>query len=1189
VLETIWRFIEEKQRAPVEAAVEATREIGLAVLATTLSLVAIFIPVAFMGGIVGRFMKSFGMTMAFAVLVSMLVSFTLTPMMSARWLKRRADGAPGHGSKESRLFAPIEAAYLALLRWAMLRRWTVVATAALVLSSTVPLFVLADKTFLPEDDQAEFEISARAPEGTSLESTELIANRLAAQVRSEAPEVDYTLVTVADDPARTANLLTVYVRLKPLDQRTRSQFEVMNDVRSNVLPRFAAEQLRTRVQPVAAFGGGGSQNATLQFVIKGPDLKVLADAATRIASEAKQQPSLVDVDTSLNLGRPEVSVEVDRFKAADLGVQIADAANALRLLVGGDQITTYYEGGEQYEVHLRAQAAHRTTTAAIGNLTVPSDRLGSVPLDYVASFTNSASTSEINRLGRQRQVTVFANVPAGESQTPGMAAIEEAFDRIDLGPSYQAAYTGRSRELGRAAQNFLLAFVLSLVFMYLILAAQFESWLHPVTILLSLPLTIPFALLSIIVTGQSLNIFSALGLLVLFGVVKKNSILQIDHAIQLRETGMPRDEAVVQASRDRLRPILMTTLAFVAGMIPLVLSSGIGAGTNRAIGFVIIGGQSLVLVLTLIVTPVAYSLLDDASRLQLLSRIRRFVPSRAAATAGGLLMALLAGTSARAQSPAVLPSAPASAPAAQPAGQRATEAADTLQLTLAEAVRRAVENNADLAVVRLEPEANVFALAQAQSAFTPMLSTTFGHVNTTNPPTNLFSGESGVENTNWFGSGTARQRLNVGGGTWLVSWDAARTGSNSPITSFDPGLQSNLLLAFSQPLLRDRTIDAARQQLIITRRNQDISELQFKQAVVQTVAAVKTGYWALKATHANVAVQQRSLELAQELARQNKARVDVGQLPPLDLVAAEAEVAQRREQLIVARTADRDAEDRLRRLIMNPRDAPFWRTRLEPIDEPQAGAPAPDVDAAIRATVEGRLDIQQARKAIENAATGIEYFTNQRLPDLRLEASYSPTGLGGTRLLRSGFPGTVIGTQDTSFASTLQQVLTGDYPSWSIGVTVIYPIGRSYEEAGLARAQVERKQAEARVAGLEVAAIEQVRIAARQVESTAERIEATRAGAELAQQRLEAEQKRYEVGMSTSFLVTQALRDLVQAQVALLQATLDYQSALVGFEALQQVPQMSGATTLGLSGSTVFALPPPVPQGVSPAGSAAVF
>src|SRR5215471_4820860 len=623
VLENIYRFVEEKGMPPFQAAVHATREIGLAVLATTLSLIAIFVPVGFMGGIVGRFMKSFGLTMSFAILVSLLVSFTLTPMLSARWIKgKEAKDTKEHAkeSKDSRLFRPLDAGYRRILSWSLAHRGVVAGLAVLVLLSSVPLFMLANKNFLPNDDQSEFEVSVRAPEGTSIDSTQLVAERIASRIRT-LPEVDYTLVTIADDPAQTQNGGTIYVRLKPIQARARDQFHVMDDVRATILPEFATANLRTGVRPIATFGGGGNQNAEIQFTINGPDLGKLEQYANAVAAAAKKQPGVVDVDTSLNVGKPELSVHLDRLKAADLGVQISDAAEALRLLVGGDQVTTYNESGEQYEVHVRAAAGGRASASSIGQLTVPSSKLGSVPLENIAALTPGTAAANVDRLNRQRQVTVFAGLKEGFSQTPAMDAMTRAAESLNMGPGYSTRFAGRSRELGRAAQNFLIAFVLSLVFMYLILAAQFESWLHPVTILLSLPLTLPFALLSIIATGQSLNIFSALGLLVLFGVVKKNSILQIDHANQLREQGMTRDTAILQASRDRLRPILMTTFAFVAGMIPLVLSSGIGAGTNRAIGFVIIGGQSLVLALSLIVTPVAYSLLDDLASAHLPSRL----------------------------------------------------------------------------------------------------------------------------------------------------------------------------------------------------------------------------------------------------------------------------------------------------------------------------------------------------------------------------------------------------------------------------------------------------------------------------------------------------------------------------------------------------------------------------------------
>jgi len=336
----------------------------------------------------------------------------------------------------------------------------------------------------------------------------------------------------------------------------------------------------------------------------------------------KALPGVTDPDRSFNAGKPELSVQVDRPKAADLGVQIGDAAEALRWLVGGDQVTTYNEGSEQYEVHLRAEAVNRSTQQAIGGLTIPSGRLGSIPLENVARFANGSAPADISRLSRQRQVTLYANMVPNASQSVIQTAIQDAYDQLNAGPDYKGGFSGRSKELGRAAQNFVMAFVLSLVFMYLILAAQFESWLHPITILLSLPLTLPFALASLLIFNQSLNIFSALGLLVLFGVVKKNSILQIDHANQLQASGLNAHDAVIQASRDRLRPILMTTFAFVAGMIPLIASSGIGSGTNRAIGFVIFGGQSLALLLTLVVTPVAYSLFDDVSKARLFGRSR---------------------------------------------------------------------------------------------------------------------------------------------------------------------------------------------------------------------------------------------------------------------------------------------------------------------------------------------------------------------------------------------------------------------------------------------------------------------------------------------------------------------------------------------------------------------------------------
>jgi hydrophobic/amphiphilic exporter-1 (mainly G- bacteria), HAE1 family len=416
---------------------------------------------------------------------------------------------------------------------------------------------------------------------------------------------------------------SVYVKMVDLKQRRFDQLQMMDYVRRNVLPKYAPEDLRMSVNPVALFSGGGMANADIQFMVGGPDMQKLEQAAGKVIGDLKNVPGAVDVDSSLVVGKPQFGVQIDRAKAADLGVSVADVANTLRLLVAGDKVTDYNEKGEQYEVHVRAIPRFRNRLEELATVSVPSAKFGIVSLGDVVKFEPGTGPAQINRLNRRRQVTITANLAPNTSQQMVLDEIQKSVDHLEMGPDYTTGLVGKSKEMARMMRSFLIIFITAFIFVYLVIAAQFESWLHPITILLSLPLTLPFALVSLMIFNQSLNIFSLLGILVLFAVVKKNSILQIDHTNQLRQQGMARNEAILAANRDRLRPILMTTVAFVAGMIPLLVSNSEGASVNKAISGVVIGGQTLSLLLTLIATPVAYSLFDDLAHLTFLPGRRR--------------------------------------------------------------------------------------------------------------------------------------------------------------------------------------------------------------------------------------------------------------------------------------------------------------------------------------------------------------------------------------------------------------------------------------------------------------------------------------------------------------------------------------------------------------------------------------
>jgi HAE1 family hydrophobic/amphiphilic exporter-1 len=371
--------------------------------------------------------------------------------------------------------------------------------------------------------------------------------------------------------------------------------------------------LRPTVRNPQTFTLGGGGYSDLDFALRGPDLLTLVDYANQLRERAPEL-GLLDADITLKLDKPELRVNIDRARAADLGVDSTDIATALRIMVGGDERVSRFHDeqmNEDYDVQVRLKQGDRNDAETISRLFVPSSRGGLASLENLVKLEQSNTSSRIDRLDRQRQVSLRANIAPGYALADRIATLRAEAAKLNMPPGYNTAVSGRGRELERTFTEFVVAFLLSIVFMYMILASQFESVIHPVTILLSLPLAVPFALISLWALNDTLNLYSALGILVLFGVVKKNAILQIDHMNGLRAKGMPRYEAIIQANRDRLRPILMTTLALVASMLPLALGTGPGAEERRSIAIVVIGGQTLSLLLTLLMTPVAYSIFDD--------------------------------------------------------------------------------------------------------------------------------------------------------------------------------------------------------------------------------------------------------------------------------------------------------------------------------------------------------------------------------------------------------------------------------------------------------------------------------------------------------------------------------------------------------------------------------------------------
>ncbi len=619
VIENIHRHMEEGM-APREAASFATSEIGLAVMATTLAIVAIFLPVAFMKGIIGRFFLQFALTVVFAVLVSLFISFTLTPMLASRYLKTvgsRESLVKSQGPKDSRLhrlsqwfervYEKTENAYRGVLEVALRHRAVVLLSAAVIFfgSLLIPVFLLG-KEFVPPEDQGRFVVRLKAPIDYSVEEVDRMFRTAEDYIRSlpEVQTVFYTQGLVSGE----VNKGTMFIGLRPQAERAKSQEEIKAEVRKG-LQRVPG--LVGTAEDVSLIGGG-QRHVPLQFSIRGQNLSSLEAYGRQIIAELSRLPGIVDLDSSLEAGKPEVRVFIDREKAADLGVDVATVAEAVNFLIGGEVDVTKFKDearGRRYDVRARLSAGDRMSPADLGRIYVRANNGRLTELSNIVTLREAGGPSTINRLDRQRAVTLFANLegkPLGQAK----AELDDIAAKV-LPADYSTRHMGMADIMGESFLYLTFALILGVLLAYMILASQFESFIHPFTVLLSMPLSFIGAFGALLATGKTLNIFSFIGLILLMGLVKKNAILLVDYTNTLRQRGMTRREALIQAGPVRLRPILMTTIAMVLGMTPIALGIGEGSETRSPMAVATVGGLITSLLLTLVVVPVAYDALDD--------------------------------------------------------------------------------------------------------------------------------------------------------------------------------------------------------------------------------------------------------------------------------------------------------------------------------------------------------------------------------------------------------------------------------------------------------------------------------------------------------------------------------------------------------------------------------------------------
>jgi HAE1 family hydrophobic/amphiphilic exporter-1 len=619
MVENIFRH-RQMGKSAMQAARDGSSEIGFAVIAATLALVCVFLPVAFMGGFVGRFFYEFAITVAMAILISAFISLTIVPMLASRFLK------VSEGKWQSllifdRFMTSMTGVYRKLLTWSLDHRFTIVMIGILSLILGGLIFANVNKEFVTDEDKSKFVVRIETPLEYSIHKTDKALQQVEKELRT-FPEVQQIFsITGYGEEGSTAqsNKAISFITMVPKDQRRKTQKKVMQEVRRKL---WSIPDVLSTVS-ITSILGADRREEEIQYVIQGPDIETLDQYSREIMKRLEQTPGFIDVDRNLELGKPEVRVEINREKAADAGVPVEAIANAIGSLIGGVDVVEFKRGGESYDVRVRLVEQERDLPSDIKKIWVKSASGQLIELDNLVTLHQAYGPSIINRFDRQRAVTIFANLE-GITLAPALVEIEKLTREV-LPEGFSAQHTGRTELYYETIYNLGIAFVLAILFTYMVLGAQFESFIHPLTIMLALPLSFIGSFGLLYITGNTFNLFSMIGLVLLVGLVTKNGILLVDYANQQREKGMSIKEALIEAGSARFRPIMMTAFSTVAGVFPVALGIGVGNEMRQPMAVAIAGGLITSTLLTLLIVPVSYTYMESLRTIPIFKKLAKKV------------------------------------------------------------------------------------------------------------------------------------------------------------------------------------------------------------------------------------------------------------------------------------------------------------------------------------------------------------------------------------------------------------------------------------------------------------------------------------------------------------------------------------------------------------------------------------